>query len=82
MKKHVRFSTGPFTPSTHWQQTVLYFDNPIFHLKEGEHVNGSIAVRKGQKNFRELDIKFSVHHERRDSRAGDDTHQVCQLKLR
>lgn len=54
----VEFSTSPYTKSTHWKQVVFYTENNI-SVKRGDVLNGSIAVRKSKKNFRELDVKIS-----------------------
>jgi len=57
----VEFTTSPYARSTHWKQVVFYSDFDLF-VEKGEILKGSIAVRKSQTNFRELDIKVSYHH--------------------
>ncbi len=45
---------------THWKQTIFYFEETI-NVRKGDIIEGSIAVKKSEKNFRDLDIKISVH---------------------
>jgi len=56
----VTLSTSPFNRTTHWKQTIFYTEKD-FIVEPGEILKGSIAVRKGRSNFRELDIKISFH---------------------
>ena len=51
---------APFNRETHWKQTVLYLDD-VLNGKKFDQVTGSIAVKKSNKNPRELDIKLSYH---------------------
>lgn len=62
LQNPVKLSTSPFTKTTHWRQTVFYLDSPIY-AKAGEIIHGSIAVRKSETHFRDLDIKISYHCE-------------------
>jgi len=56
----VKLSTSPYLRETHWKQTVLYL-NDVLPVKKGDQIWGSIAVKKAEKNVRELDIKLSYH---------------------
>jgi len=56
----VKLSTSPYLKETHWKQTVFYI-NDVLTVKRGDQVWGSIAVKKTEKNPRELDIKISCH---------------------
>lgn len=70
----VKLSTSPYSTSTHWKQTVFYVNEP-FPVDNGDVVHGSIAVKKSDRNPRDLDIKISVHLDRKD------IHQVEIYKL-
>ena len=56
----VEFTTSPFSKATHWKQVVFYTDHNL-NVEKGEVINGSIAVRKSNQNFRQLDVKISFH---------------------
>jgi protein arginine N-methyltransferase 1 len=56
----VTLSTSPYKKTTHWKQTIFYLSQDLA-VKKGEKLKGSIAVRKSETNFRELDIKISFH---------------------
>jgi protein arginine N-methyltransferase 1 len=56
----IRISTSPYMKDTHWKQTIFYFEETI-NVRKGDIIEGSIAVKKSEKNFRDLDIKISVH---------------------
>ena len=70
-------STSPYSQYTHWKQSVFYLDKPI-KVTKGDTVYGSIANRKDRKNFRELNIKISFHHENRQT----SQHHEQQYKFR
>jgi len=55
-------STSPYQKATHWKQTVFYLEYDL-NCKVGNTISGSIANRKGLRNFRDLDIKISYHFE-------------------
>ena len=55
-----KLSTNPYMKSTHWKQTIFYTDKDI-EVRKGDSVVGSIAVRKSESNFRQLDVKISYH---------------------
>jgi protein arginine N-methyltransferase 1 len=65
----VEFTTSPYNKSTHWKQTIFYTDFDLFVEKGnnfnnkyiGEIIKGSIAVRKSNTNFRNIDVKVSYH---------------------
>lgn len=50
--------TGPFTPETHWKQTVFYTDKDLM-LEQDDLIKGTIKVQRNPKNFREIDIFLS-----------------------
>ena len=52
-----KLPTGPYEKYTHWKQTMFYLDQSINIDKNGD-VEGHIAVKKNDKNPRELDIKI------------------------
>ncbi|EPR63935.1 histone arginine methyltransferase PRMT1 [Toxoplasma gondii ME49] len=56
--KPVVLSTGPHCRYTHWKQTVFYMED-VLVADVGDKVEGMIAVKKSQKNPRDLDIKIS-----------------------
>ena len=56
----VHFSTGPTAPYTHWKSTILYLDEPLTVCK-GEMINGTMRVKKNDKNPRDLDIEVDTH---------------------
>ena len=58
--KPVTLSTSPKFKSTHWKQTIFYFD-PVIDVEAGQHIEGSIAVRYNPVHHRELDIKISYN---------------------
>ncbi|KAL8735263.1 MAG: hypothetical protein Q9181_002875 [Wetmoreana brouardii] len=58
----VGFTTGPSGAETHWQQGLALINTPQFRsagLKVADQVKGSIALRKGTDNFRELEITIN-----------------------
>ena len=50
----VHVTTGPFTPPTHWKQTVFYLENPI-HLEKGNAIHGQVSFEQYQ---RDLNVRF------------------------
>ncbi len=48
------------TKSTHWKQVIFYL-NDVLDVRKDDKLYGSIAVKKGRKNPRELEIKLSYH---------------------
>lgn len=56
------FTTGPLGPETHWQQALALIDSSKLgttRLKANEDVHGSVDLRKGKENFRELEITIN-----------------------
>ena len=49
-------------------------------MQEGEELYGSIAVRKGTTNFRDLDIKLSFHHDPTGEMDTTNSIQLYKLK--
>jgi len=56
--KPVVFTTGPHGRFTHWKQTVFYMQD-VLVCEKGETLTGMVAVKKSQKNHRDLDVKIS-----------------------
>jgi len=56
----VRLSTTPYLKDTHWKQTIFYFEDNI-SVKKDDIITGCIAVKKNEKNIRDLDVKISYH---------------------
>ncbi|CAN6230044.1 unnamed protein product [Urochloa humidicola] len=51
----VLLSTAPEDEPTHWQQTILYFPDPI-EVKQDQTIEGSVTVSQSKENPRFLDI--------------------------
>ena len=62
LTRPVNLSTSPFKKNTHWKQVVFYMEQDI-DVREGDVIYGSLATRKSQSNFRELDVKISYHYD-------------------
>lgn len=77
LKKKQKLSTSPYKALTHWRQTIFYLGRPIAGTK-GNVISGSIAVKRAEENFRELDIKLSFHY--RDDK--EDANYIQLYKLR
>ncbi|CAK8698268.1 unnamed protein product [Clavelina lepadiformis] len=56
----VSFSTGPFTPPTHWKQTVFFLKNAI-DVNEGDMISGYIDCRKNPKDPRSLIVDLTIN---------------------
>ncbi|KAL9021130.1 MAG: hypothetical protein Q9185_001669 [Variospora sp. 1 TL-2023] len=57
----ISFTTGPSGSETHWQQALALIDiskSGTATLKASEQIQGSIALRKGNEYFRELEISI------------------------
>ena len=61
LENPIKLSTSINSPKTHWYQTLFYLKNPI-EVKENEVISGMIAVKKAEKNFRNLDIVITYKH--------------------
>lgn len=70
-------STSPYFRQTHWKQTMFLSDK-ILHVKKGTILTGSIAVRKANVNFRNLDVKISYHITTEEGKK--DWHQLYKIK--
>jgi len=55
----LKLSTSPYAYLTHWKQTVMYLEESIV-CEYGDRIDGRIAVRKSELNYRDLDIKLGV----------------------
>jgi protein arginine N-methyltransferase 1 len=64
----VYFTTSPYEKATHWKQVILYTDKDM-QVEKGDVLKGSIAVRKSEVNFRELDVKMSYHFNGRSGKT-------------
>jgi type I protein arginine methyltransferase len=60
--KQVHVSTGPFTPSTHWKQTVFYLESPI-SMQKGEAIIGQVSFEQHE---RDLNVRFLYELETND----------------
>lgn len=60
LENPVVLSTSPYKKYTHWKTVVFYTDHDM-RVAKGDVLSGSVAVKKSQTNFRELDVKFSYH---------------------
>ncbi|KAL8841876.1 MAG: hypothetical protein Q9170_000749 [Blastenia crenularia] len=61
-KAQTSFTTGPFGPETHWQQALALIDTSkhnALDLETGDQVSGSVTLRKGLENFRELQVEIT-----------------------
>ncbi|KAH8758259.1 protein arginine N-methyltransferase 1 [Hyaloscypha finlandica] len=55
----VRVSTGPFSPPTHWKQTVFYLEKPV-KMRKGQALTGEVSFEQYQ---RDLNVRFSYEYE-------------------
>jgi protein arginine N-methyltransferase 1 len=69
-----KLPTGPYEKYTHWKQTIFYFDQSMMISRNG-FVDGHIAVKKNDKNPRELDIK--IWSNTKDAQSGN---RVSRMK--
>ncbi len=68
LKNPITLSTSVFNKSTHWKQTLFYLQTPI-HVKQGEMLRGTIAVKKSKVHFRNLDVSITFHYEDKESKV-------------
>ena len=68
--KVYKFSTSPFSPSTHWMQTTFYLSKD-YHLTNGDIVNGSFKMMKSSENFRDFNFELSVTPAKDDNNDSD-----------
>lgn len=59
--KPVVLTTSPFSPSTHWRQTLFYLRDPIW-VESGDEITGKFIMNQFQHNFRDLEIKIIGEH--------------------
>lgn len=48
-------STAPEDPPTHWQQTLIYFYEPI-EVEQDQHIDGSVTLSQSKENPRFMNI--------------------------
>ena len=53
--KTVTITTSPKAATTHWKQTLFYFEDTIL-ICSGEKLTGELSCRQNDKNKRDLDI--------------------------
>jgi protein arginine N-methyltransferase 1 len=73
----VEFTTSPYSKATHWKQVVFYTDHDLY-VEKGEVLKGSIAVKKSNFNFREIDVKLSFHFSGRNDKK--DWYQLFKIR--
>lgn len=76
----ISFTTGPLGPETHWQQALALIDTSKSEppmLKANEQIHGSIALRKGNEYFRELEIsvEWQAKNDQSDEQKPDGKHR-------
>lgn len=59
--KNVRISTAPFSPHTHWKQTVFYLQDTL-SVSKGDAIDGNLVCKPNAKNPRDLDIAIHVNY--------------------
>lgn len=64
--KPVTLSTSPDCRYTHWKQTVFYMEHVLVG-ESGDKITGMIAVKKSEKNPRDLVIKLSYNFKNKNS---------------
>lgn len=55
----IHFSTGPYSPPTHWKQTVFSLSEPI-SITEGEILKGKLVCRRHVRDIRGLIITIHI----------------------
>ncbi|XP_043525421.1 protein arginine N-methyltransferase 3 isoform X2 [Frieseomelitta varia] len=55
----IYFSTGPYSPPTHWKQTVFSLSEPI-SITEGEILRGKLVCRRHVRDIRGLMITIHI----------------------
>ena len=77
--KPVEISTGPFSKSTHWKQTVFYLDNPV-NIKRGEIITGDVSFEQSERDLN-VRLNYTVSHSSSDVTNGvDGKHTVNGIK--
>ncbi|KAK1443955.1 protein arginine N-methyltransferase [Babesia gibsoni] len=59
--KPLVLSTSPRDKYTHWKQTVFYLPDDLV-LDYGDKIKGMIAVKRNDRNPRDIDVKIYYHH--------------------
>jgi protein arginine N-methyltransferase 1 len=57
-ESRVELSTSPYSPSTHWSQTLFYFAIPI-HANAAGIIKGQFKISPNERNPRDQDITFN-----------------------
>ncbi|KAL9685248.1 hypothetical protein QQ045_022696 [Rhodiola kirilowii] len=57
-KDNVVLSTAPEDPQTHWQQTVIYFYDPI-DVEQDQIIEGSVTLTQSRENQRFMNIHLA-----------------------
>jgi protein arginine N-methyltransferase 1 len=57
-ESRVELSTSPYSPSTHWSQTLFYFATPIVANQAGK-ITGQFEIGPNARNPRDQDITFN-----------------------
>ncbi|CAH1782608.1 unnamed protein product [Owenia fusiformis] len=65
----VELSTSPYCEDTHWQQSVLYVDNPL-HVEQDTQITGSVVLTPNAEfpRFLDIDLKYKMDN-------NDDVHK-------
>lgn len=58
-------STSPREKHTHWKQTVFYLPDDLV-IDCGDRIKGMVAVRRNDRNPRDIDVKIHYHQIGRD----------------
>ncbi|XP_022208857.2 protein arginine N-methyltransferase 1-like [Drosophila obscura] len=59
-RQRVGFSTSPFSPCTHWAQTVLYLDHEII-AKKGDTLTGTLQMKPNARIKRDIDLAIEIN---------------------
>lgn len=59
LPEKVMFSTSPEATTTHWQQVVFYFDEPV-NVKKSERIKGKFICQRDRKDLRSLKIEIRI----------------------
>lgn len=59
LPEKVFFSTSPADTTTHWQQVVFYFDEPMA-VKAGESVTGKFICQRDRNDLRSLKVEIRI----------------------
>lgn len=59
LPEKIMFSTSPKDTTTHWQQVVFYFDEPV-NVKVGESVQGKFICQRDRNDLRSLKVEIRI----------------------